>query len=53
METVEVVGKDVGRDVRLGKVSVEEYVNDPIVREGLGGHGPGRWWDSGLVLLRL
>lgn len=41
METVEIVEKAVGRDVRLRKVSVEEFVSDSIVRGGVGGSWTG------------
>ena len=44
-----------GEGVRIKMVGVEEYVNEPIVREMLGEHGPGevlRQWATAPGALR-
>lgn len=40
-DTLREAGRAVGREVTLKQVSIEEYVNDPLVVNSLGAHGPG------------
>ena len=40
-EAVKLLGDSKGKEIRLRKVSEEEYVADPRIRDMLGSHGPG------------
>ena len=54
-DTLKVAGKAVGKEVRINMVGIEEYVNEPIVREMLGEHGPGevpRQWATAFEAVR-
>ncbi|KAK4705605.1 NAD(P)H dehydrogenase (quinone), partial [Phenoliferia sp. Uapishka_3] len=41
-ETVEILGRQIGRDVKIEEVTVEEYASQPKVQEGLS-YGSGQW----------
>ena len=54
-DTVRVVGQVVEKDIKIIRVGVEEYANEPVVIENLGAHGPGevpRQWASSFEAVR-
>ena len=49
-DTLQVVGDAIGQEVRIKKVGIDEYVNDPIIKKKLPLHGrddvPRKWTTS-------
>ena len=41
VETLEMLGRITGNDIRLRQVSIKEYAAQPVVQQNLGSHGPG------------
>ena len=54
-DTLKAAAKVSGKEVSINQVSVEEYVNEPLVIEQLGSHGPGevpRQWATSFEAVR-